>query len=63
MLEECAVAFEKSFEDVDLSEALANYIDSYLSPAHRDMRYKGCEVTAINNDIACMSNDTKARFE
>ncbi len=63
MLEERIKAFEKSFEGADLSEALASYIDSYLSPMHRDARDKGCAVTALNGDVARMSNDTKARFE
>ena len=63
MLEERIKAFEKSFKGEDLSKALANYIDSYLSPMHRDARDKGCAVTALNGDVARMSNDTKARFE
>ncbi len=63
MLEERVEAFEKSLDGADFSVALANYIDSYLSPMHRDMRDKGCAIAALNGDIARMSNDTKARFE
>ena len=63
MLEERVEAFEKSLDGADLSAALVNYIDSYLSPMHRDMRDKGCAVVALNGDVARMSNDTKARFE
>ncbi len=63
MLEERVEAFEKSLEGTDTSVALANYIDLYLSPIHRDMRDKGCAIVALNGDVARMSNDTKARFE
>ena len=63
MLEERVEAFEKSLEGADLSVALTNYIDLYLSPMHRDMRDKGCAVVALNGDVARMSNDTKARFD
>lgn len=63
MLEERVEAFEKSLEGADLSVALANYIDSYLSPMHRDLRDQGCAVVALNGDVARMSDATKARFE
>ena len=63
LLEERVEAFEKSLEGADLSVALANYIDSYLSPMHRDTREKGCAIAALNGDVARMSNDTKALFE
>jgi len=63
VLEERAEAFEKNLQGEDLSAALANYIDLYLSSGHRDLRDKGCAVVALNGDIARMSDDTKARFE
>ena len=63
MLEERVETFQKSLEGADLSVALTNYIDLYLSPMHRDMRDKGCAVVALNGDVARMSNDTKARFD
>ena len=63
ILEQRVEAFEKSLNGADLSAALENYIDSYLSPKHRDMRDKGCAIVALNGDVARMSNDTKARFE
>lgn len=63
VLEERVEAFEKSLEGANLSVALANYIDSYLSPEHRDLRDKGCAVVALNGDVARMSDATKARFE
>ena len=63
LLEERVEAFEKSLEGADLSVALANYIDAYLSPLHRDTRDKGCAIVALNGDVARMSKDTKARFE
>ena len=63
LLEERVESFEKSLEGADLSVALANYIDSYLSTMHRDTRDKGCAIAALNGDVARMSNDTKTRFE
>jgi TetR/AcrR family transcriptional repressor of nem operon len=63
VLEERINALEKNLEGADLSAALTNYIDLYLSPEHRDLRDKGCAVVALNGDVARMSNDTKARFE
>ncbi len=63
ILEQRVEAFDKSLNGADLSTALENYIDSYLSPKHRDMRDKGCAIVALNGDVARMSNDTKARFE
>jgi TetR/AcrR family transcriptional regulator, transcriptional repressor for nem operon len=63
MLEDRIIAFEKSLEGPDLTEALSSYIDAYLSPMHRDARDKGCALTALNGDVARMSDDTKARFE
>lgn len=63
MLDERLEAFEKSLQGIDLNEALANYIDLYLSTMHLKMRDKGCAVVALNSDIARMSDDTKMRFE
>lgn len=63
MFEERLKAFEQSLEGADLSVALADYIDLYLSPTHRDMRDQGCAVVALNGDVARMSDATKARFE
>lgn len=63
VLEEPINALEKNFEDADISAALTNYIDLYLSPEHRDLRDKGCPVVALNGDVARMSSDTKACFE
>lgn len=62
-LEERVEAFEKNLQGADLSVALANYIDLYLSPGHRDLRDKGCAVVALNGDVARMSDETKVRFE
>jgi TetR/AcrR family transcriptional repressor of nem operon len=63
MLEDRIKAFEKSLEGPDIAEALMYFIDAYLSPMHRDARDKGCAVTALNGDVARMSEDTKALFE
>lgn len=63
ILEDRVKAFEKHFGTTDLPLALSQYIDLYLSPAHSDMRDKGCAITALNGDVARMSKDIKARFE
>lgn len=44
------------------AEALASYIDFYLSPAHRDARDRGCPLPALSGEIARMPDDAREAF-
>lgn len=63
ILEARLTDFEKSLADKDLAEALAHYVDLYLSPLHRDTRDEGCAVAALSGDVARMPEQTKAHFD
>ena len=44
------------------AEALAAYVDFYLSPRHRDARDRGCPLPALSGDLARMPASARARF-
>lgn len=44
------------------AEALAAYVDFYLSPRHRDARDRGCPLPALSGDLARMPAAARARF-
>src|SRR3954470_10441351 len=44
------------------AEALASYVDFYLSPRHRDARDRGCPLPALSGDLARMPASARARF-
>src|SRR4051812_33454911 len=44
------------------AEALAAYVDFYLSARHRDARDRGCPLPALSGDVARMPEDARARF-
>jgi TetR/AcrR family transcriptional repressor of nem operon len=43
--------------------ALAWFIDSYLSPAHRDKASTGCPIVALNSDLPRQSRRFRAAFD
>jgi TetR/AcrR family transcriptional repressor of nem operon len=43
--------------------ALINYIDTYLSPLHREHRDKGCPVVALSGDVSRMSATIRKGFD
>jgi TetR/AcrR family transcriptional repressor of nem operon len=43
--------------------ALASFIDSYLSPAHRDKASTGCPIVALNSDLPRQSRLFRAAFD
>jgi len=44
------------------AEALAAYVDFYLSGRHRDARDRGCPLPALSGDVARMPASARARF-
>jgi len=44
------------------AEALAAYVDFYLSARHRDGRDRGCPLPALSGDLARMPASARARF-
>jgi len=42
--------------------ALANYVDFYLSPAHRLERANGCPIPTLSGDLANLSDHARERF-
>jgi TetR/AcrR family transcriptional repressor of nem operon len=44
-------------------EALARYIDLYVSPAHRDNRSRECPIVALNSDLPRQSKKFRATFD
>jgi TetR/AcrR family transcriptional repressor of nem operon len=44
------------------TEALAAYVDFYLSARHRDARDRGCPLPALSGDLARMPASARARF-
>ena len=43
--------------------ALATYIDSYVSVAHRDNPERGCPIVALNSDLPRQSEKFRAAFD
>ncbi len=44
-------------------DALARYIDLYVSPAHRDNRSQECPIVALNSDLPRQSKKFRATFD
>ena len=44
-------------------DALARYIDLYVSPAHRDNRSRECPIAALNSDLPRQSKKFRATFD
>jgi TetR/AcrR family transcriptional repressor of nem operon len=54
--------FAKLTEGKPPAEALAAYVDFYLSARHRDARDRGCPLPALSGDVARMPASARARF-
>ena len=48
--------------DKSAAEALADYIDVYLGPAHRDAPATGCPMAALAADLPRLSQPARERF-
>src|ERR1700720_906872 len=44
-------------------DALARYIDLYVSPAHQDNRSRECPIVALNSDLPRQSKEFRATFD
>jgi TetR/AcrR family transcriptional repressor of nem operon len=54
--------FAAETEGLAPADALAAYVDFYLSPSHRDAREGGCPLPALSGDLARMPETARARF-
>ncbi len=55
--------FERTVADKRPAEALAAYIDFYLSERHRDHRDRGCPLPALSGDLARLDQSARESFE
>jgi len=62
MFEESRQRFILKADDPDPAIALANYIDMYVSPRHRDAREHGCPLPSLSGDLARMPVKSRKRF-
>lgn len=54
---------ERAIAGLPPREALAAYIDYYVSATHRDHRTSGCPVVALNSDLPRQSRAFRAAFD
>lgn len=62
MFEEARARLELETKDHAPRAALANYVDFYLSPAHRDARRSGCPIAALSSDMPRLNARVRAQF-
>jgi TetR/AcrR family transcriptional repressor of nem operon len=62
MFEQARGRFDRAMAESDPRQALANYVDFYLSPLHRDSRTRGCPVAALSGDMARLEPEARGRF-
>jgi TetR/AcrR family transcriptional repressor of nem operon len=62
MFRESAGRFAQSIEGRGPREALIDYIEFYLSPAHRDARASGCPLPFLSADAPRLPTKARARF-
>ena len=62
MFEESRARLVLETENRKPREALAGYVDFYLSTTHRDARRSGCPVAALASDLPRMSPKVRAQF-
>ena len=55
--------FDRTVADKGPAEALAAYIDFYLSETHRDRRDRGCPLPALSGDLARLDLAARETFE
>ena len=62
MFDRMVARFERLTAGRAPAEALAGYIDSYLTVAHRDAPGHGCALAALSGDLPRLPADARARF-
>ena len=55
-------SFSKRLEGLPPAEALAHYIDFYLSPLHCDTTARGCPLPAVATDVSRLGPEARKRF-
>src|SRR5262249_38905973 len=62
MFEEARARLEIETKDRTPAQALAGYVDFYLSPGHRDARRSGCPIAALSSDMPRLNARVRAQF-
>lgn len=62
MFDDARARFDRSATDGNPVAALGDYVAFYLSPAHRDMRDRGCPLAALGSDLPRLPDSARARF-
>lgn len=63
VFEESKRTFQGMTDGLPPRDALARYIDLYVSPAHRDNRSRECPIVALNSDLPRQSKTFRATFD
>jgi TetR/AcrR family transcriptional repressor of nem operon len=63
VFEESKRTFQGVTDGLPPRDALARYIDLYVSPAHRDSRSRECPIVALNSDLPRQSKKFRATFD
>ena len=63
VFEESKRKFDRVTDGVPPREALAHYIDFYVSTAHRDNLSRECPIVALNSDLPRQSRKFRATFD
>lgn len=63
VFEESNQDFQRVSEGGPPRRALARYIDTYVTPAHRDSRSAACPIVALNSDLPRQSKKFRTAFE
>jgi TetR/AcrR family transcriptional repressor of nem operon len=62
MFDEALKNLQRLTRDKSPAEALAAYLDWYLSPRHRDARETGCPMAALAGDLPRLGSAARRRF-
>jgi len=62
MFDEARERLEAATKDRAPRAAIANYVDFYLSPGHRDARRNGCPVAALSSDMPRLNAKVRGQF-
>ena len=63
VFQESKQTFQGMTDGLAPREALARYVDLYVSPAHRDNRSRECPIVALNSDLPRQSKKFRATFD
>ena len=63
VFEESKKKFQRATQGLPPRQALASYIDFYVSPLHRDDASRGCPIVALNSDLPRQSRKFRMTFD